>query len=124
MLQEKILDELGNEMDSTSNRLDFVQVSFRFSFLLSDFNIAGNKDMNGKDLNVNMCKLMCVSLFMISEKSGNGDEEGQCKGPDDDDMWFAGAVHFPFYLGILHLVISECLGCKCKKGSKFEKTKD
>jgi len=28
MFQEKIVDELGNEMDSTSNRLDFVQVSF------------------------------------------------------------------------------------------------
>lgn len=25
--QEKILDDLGTEMDSTSNRLDFVQVS-------------------------------------------------------------------------------------------------
>ena len=25
--QERILDELGTEMDSTSNRLDFVQVS-------------------------------------------------------------------------------------------------
>ena len=27
MPQEKIIDELGMEMDSTSNRLDFVQVS-------------------------------------------------------------------------------------------------
>lgn len=34
MLQEKILDELGNEMDSTSNRLDFVQVSFRYLILI------------------------------------------------------------------------------------------
>ena len=30
MFQEKIIDELGNEMDGTSNRLDFVQVSFCF----------------------------------------------------------------------------------------------
>lgn len=45
---------------------------------------------------------------MISEKSSNGDEEGQYKGTDDDVMCFAGSVHFPFYLGILHLVISEC----------------
>ncbi|KAJ1441357.1 Target SNARE coiled-coil-like proteiny domain [Sesbania bispinosa] len=30
--QEKIIDELGNEMDSTSNRLDFVQVSTASSF--------------------------------------------------------------------------------------------
>jgi len=65
MLQEKILDELGNEMDSTSNRLDFVQVSFRFSILLSDFNIAGNKDMNGKDLNVDVCLFVYdVRLFV------------------------------------------------------------
>jgi hypothetical protein len=37
LLQEKIIDELGNEMDSTSNRLDFVQVSFSpssFHFLI------------------------------------------------------------------------------------------
>lgn len=27
MPQEKIIDELGTEMDSTSNRLDFVQVT-------------------------------------------------------------------------------------------------
>ncbi|MCI27284.1 hypothetical protein A2U01_0048482, partial [Trifolium medium] len=39
-------------------------------------------------------------------KSGDGDEEDECKGSDHDDMWFAGPVHFPFYLGILHLVIS------------------
>ncbi|TKY46891.1 Syntaxin-61 protein [Spatholobus suberectus] len=34
--QEKIIDELGSEMDSTTNRLDFVQVSLciYFSFLL------------------------------------------------------------------------------------------
>lgn len=30
IFQEKILDELGNEMDSTSNRLDFVQVKSSF----------------------------------------------------------------------------------------------
>lgn len=40
---------------------------------------------------------------MISEKSGNGDEEGKCEGPDHDDIGFASTVHFPFYLGILHL---------------------
>ncbi|KAL2582663.1 hypothetical protein AAZV13_14G021800 [Glycine max] len=34
LAQEKIIDELGNEMDSTSNRLDFVQVSFCFEFPL------------------------------------------------------------------------------------------
>lgn len=28
LLQEKIIDDLGMEMDSTSNRLDFVQVFF------------------------------------------------------------------------------------------------
>lgn len=32
VLQEKIIDELGAEMDSTSNRLDFVQVSFVLNF--------------------------------------------------------------------------------------------
>lgn len=44
MLQEKIIDDLGMEMDSTSNRLDFVQVIFfqwlcikyYFSTLLND----------------------------------------------------------------------------------------
>lgn len=44
---------------------------------------------------------------MISEKSSNGDEEGEYKGTDDDVMWFGGSVHFSFYLGFLHLVISE-----------------
>lgn len=60
---------------------------------------------------------------MISEKSGNGDEEGQCKGPDHDDMWFAGPVHFSFYLGFLHLVISEFLGCKCKRDPSLRRQK-
>lgn len=31
--QERILDELGTEMDSTSNRLDFVQVSIMCPWL-------------------------------------------------------------------------------------------
>jgi hypothetical protein len=77
--------------------------------------------MNGKSLNVDMCKLKHVSLFTISEKSGDGDEEDECKGSDHDDMWFAGPVHFPFYLGILHLVISECLVCTCKRDTSLRR---
>lgn len=67
-------------------------------FVLSDFNVGCNKSLE------------CVSwrvLLMISEKSSNGDEEGEYEGTDDDVMWFAGSVHFSFYLGFLHLVISE-----------------
>lgn len=71
--------------------------------------------INGKTLNDDMCMLKLVSLFMISEKSGNGHEEGQCKGPILDDIGFAGPFHFPLYLGILHLVIEmgpfQCALC-------------
>lgn len=49
MLQEKILDELGNEMDSTSHRLDFVQVSFCYLILM----LVVIKALNVVD----MCKL-------------------------------------------------------------------
>lgn len=42
---------------------------------------------------------------MFAEKSGNGYEEGQCKGSDHDDIGFVGPVHLPLYLSILHLVI-------------------
>ena len=42
---------------------------------------------------------------MISEISDNGHQEGQYKGPYHDDIGFAGAIHFPLYLGFLHLVI-------------------
>lgn len=49
---------------------------------------------------------MCLIVYG-TEKSGNGHEEGKRKGPDHDDIGFAGAVHFPLYLGILHLVIES-----------------
>ena len=43
--------------------------------------------------------------MMPAEKSVYGHEEGKHEGPDHDDIGFVGPVHFPFYLGILHLVI-------------------
>ena len=46
---------------------------------------------------------------MISEKSGNGHEEGSSTGPDHDDIGFVGTVHFPLYLGFLDLVIETNL---------------
>lgn len=59
MLQEKILDELGNEMDSTSHRLDFVQVSFCYLILML---------LVIKSLNIDMCKLKIVSLRLWFQK--------------------------------------------------------
>ncbi|GJN28212.1 hypothetical protein PR202_gb16310 [Eleusine coracana subsp. coracana] len=56
--QEKLLGELSLDMETTSNRLDFVQ-----STLTKDFN------------NLNLL-LFCL----CAEKSGNGHEEGQLEG--------------------------------------------
>jgi len=36
-------------------------------------------------------------------------EEGWCKGSNHDDIGFVGVVHFPLYLGFLHLVIETNL---------------
>ena len=44
-------------------------------------------------------------LIKLAGKSGNGEEKGQGKGPDHDDIGFGGPVHFPLYIGILHIII-------------------
>lgn len=49
-------------------------------------------------------EVKCCFSIMLAEKSGNGYEEGRCKGPDNDDIGLVGTVHLPLYLSLLHLV--------------------
>lgn len=90
MLQEKIIDELGSEMDSTANRLDFVQVIlFMTLFLLSNI--------------TQFSWFKTHYLYISAEKGSNGDEEGKRQGPDHDDTILGGSIHYPLRFGLLHL---------------------
>ncbi|KAF7116790.1 hypothetical protein RHSIM_RhsimUnG0015200 [Rhododendron simsii] len=73
LAQEKIIDELGTEMESTSNRLDFVQV------------------------------IVSTQILDRIKKGGYGDEEGWGQGTDDDDIILGCAFHCSVCSGLPHL---------------------
>ncbi|KAG6778800.1 hypothetical protein POTOM_015147 [Populus tomentosa] len=84
VLQERIIDDLDTEMDTTSNRLDFVQ-NLLFVYLF---------------------------IYLLAEKSGHGHEEGQRKGATYDDSVLGSFVHHPICSGLLDLIHRKS-GLRC-----------
>lgn len=91
MFQERIIDELDTEMDSTKNRLEFVQVK-PLQVLLLYFEVSVKKVESER-----------MKIGFVTEKSGNGNEESWSKRSNDDDMFLARLVHHPFRSRLLDL---------------------
>ena len=106
------------EMDSTSNRLDFVQVSCACRFTVSNFHgsVLSQDFVEVQKFCYSFVVKVLINEFLttlprmissfpiLAEKGGNSNEEGWCKRPDYDDTLFGGFVHHSFCFGRPHLV--------------------
>lgn len=116
-MQEKIIDELDTEMEGTSNRLDFVQVSIAincyfcilcwFCFLsVIEYTIRTVPDVSFPFF---LWILFNWRSFFPAEKGGHGNEESWGQGSIHDDFVPSSFVYYFVCVGFLHLRAGKIL---------------
>jgi len=119
VLQERILNDLSLEMETTSNRLDFVQVCslaifsgfsyFAFQFAYPHVKTRVTIFFLTPIIQSQNEALKCLVPFCGAEKSGHGDEEGWHQGSDHVDRVPGCSIHHSFRFGVLD--IAKCTSC-------------